>query len=515
MNRLSPFLFPLVLVGFAPISSGAFGAPPPANRGLIAIWYEKKPYLLDLPFIKGGQVVAQWRDMEPREGKYDFSTIDAGLEALAGRQFPATVQINGNLKPEWLFDVVPYCSEKFSTQTRDEKGTLMYWHPRHEKAYLDMIRAYADHLKNSPARSRILGVRLNFDAVGTEHFLSEKTASSIKGWITPPGAEPGPAWTPEWNAAYQANVVRAFVDAFAPDIKLFVRNNLDEGMRKPFEQDFRSGKLGWFHTSSEMEPRPNGEGKYRTFIDYCRSGQTVAYAEPWADAWGRHGGKTDPRWCSAMQFNYWRLLCDLNCGVSYIALYGADLDAAAKGATPNGKSTVDQEEFRQAFEFAARYAGYHASPEQSPGAWVALREGNTLKGDYTFLMERVGDAGAPEKLAGPADQRFGAWARALDDGQAMRFRLDPALAARMAKQPSRIRVVYLDEGAGSFEVKRGDGGAAPLQRIDKKNTGRWQEAMIDVPASAAASSSAGWDIELAAKERTSFHMLEVQLPDTP
>ena len=103
-----------------------------------------------------------------------------------------------------------------------------------------------------------------------------------------------------------------------------------------------------FHTSSEIQPRSKGvQRQYEAFLKYCKPGNTVGYAESWADARGRHGGKTDPRPFGEAQWNYWRLLIDLNCGVSFIAIYGSDL------------SRVGEPEFRQAFEFAAKYAGYH------------------------------------------------------------------------------------------------------------------------------------------------------------
>lgn len=94
-----------------------------------------------------------------------------------------------------------------------------------------------------------------------------------------------------------------------------------------------------------MEPQPNGEKQYRAFHDDCLTGKTLAYAQPWASAWGHHGIKTAPRWCS---------------------------------------------------------------PQVAPGAWVAFREGDTLKGDYAFLMHRQPDQSRGVKNAGPDDERFGA-----------------------------------------------------------------------------------------------------------
>lgn len=45
----------------------------------------------------------------------------------------------------------------------------------------------------------------------------------------------------------------------------------------------------------------SGQAKYQTFIDFCKTGKTVCYAEPWASAWGDHGNQRDPR-CTTICF---------------------------------------------------------------------------------------------------------------------------------------------------------------------------------------------------------------------
>jgi hypothetical protein len=217
-----------------------------------------------------------------------------------------------------------------------------------------------------------------------------------------------------------------------------------------------------------MEPQPSGEKQYRAFNDDCLTGKTLAYAQPWASAWGHHGVKTAPRWCSPPQWNYWRLLCDLNCGVSFIAWYGNDLEVARSGRYRYGKNSTAEaanykDEFDAAFHFTATYAGYHASPQVAPGAWVAFREGDTLKGDYAFLMHRHLDQSRGVKNAGPDGQRFGAWSRLLPRDQTMELELDDSFAASLATQAAELRVTYLDQGAGEFDV-RAAGGATPDQR---------------------------------------------------
>ena len=472
---------------------------PDPNRGLYAIW--AKPEAIELPFIKGGQVVVQWRDLQLGQDKYDFSQLDAKLEAMHKAGRVATVQVNGNQHPTFLFEIVPCHPERLSIQVADKQGTLQYWHPAYVKAYCDFLAAYAEHLKQSPFRSAILGVRLNFNAVGTEHTSLTEADRDPRRWICPPGVSPGPIWTPKTASDYKRLIVDTFVKHFSPEIRVFVRNNVfrDFGQDREFESMFETGRLALFHTSTEVEPRSRGvEAQYLAFLRFCRPGNTLAYAECWADAWGRHGGITDPRWCSPCQWNYWRLLADLHCGVSFVAIYGGDLAHA------------DDPQFRAAFEFAQKYAGYHASPSVSPGAWIALREGDFLKGDYTFLMERLpGDTTDPKKNVGLDDQRFGAWARTIPAGGRLRFSLDERFARSLGGRKAIVRVTYLDSEKGSFNVViPGQTWAAQMA-----GSGRWTTDQLLVPSASFEGSNTKPDIEIQAQIPVSFHMVEVTRAD--
>lgn len=463
------------------------------GSGLYAIWYGRDTALLDLPFLAGGQAIAQWKAVEPQPGHYDFSSLDRQLQPLRERGFKATVQINGNNKPDYLFQQVPYYPERLSNQVQDKPGTLMFWHPAHAAAYQRLIQALGEYLKTTSYRDTVLGVRLNFNAFGTEHTnLPPGKARQANAWITPPGVAPGTDWSQEAVHGYEAMVFAAYLSQIAPQTRVFVRNGLPEDIAKDYRDDFLSGRLSWFHTSSEVEPRTGSEWRYRRFYDDCRSGHTTAYAEPWASAWGYHGGAADDRACSPPQWNYWRLLFDLHNGVSFIALYGDDLRVARDGTYRAGKRLLHDDaadgtdyrgEFTQAFEFAARYAGYHASPETSPGAWFAFRDNDTIReangrppaarrltfytGDYTFLMERQPDQSKPLGTTGPEDQRYGAWARELPAGATMTLRLDSTFAKSLAGKPATVRLVYLS-GTGTFQFS---GETHPVPATDGE---RWQ-----------------------------------------
>jgi hypothetical protein len=169
-----------------------------------------------------------------------------------------------------------------------------------------------------------------------------------------------------------------------------------------------------------------------------------------------------------------------------MGVYGADLANASRP------------EYKAAFEFAARYAGFHASPHAAPGAWIALREGvGRLKGDYTFLMRRLpGAEMKPEQKIGPDGQRFGAWARTLARGDEAKFELDPEFAASL-KSKALLRVIYFDRGSGTFTARSAG------RKYERKLTdsGRWQTAEFQIDPGV---------IAISATTDLTLHMIEVE-----
>ncbi len=500
-------------------------------RGFYLLWAQGKPdadEILALPFMRGGQVVLQWAEVEPAPGRYDFSAVDAGLARFAARRQRATLQINGNQKPAWLFTQVPHVPARLSVQARDAGGTLMFWHPRFQEAHLGMIAALARHLREGSHGGALLGLRLNFNAVGTEHVHVPRELVTPEAWTAPPGVDRAAAGT--FDAAaherYVERVVEAYDRGFGDWTTVFVRNNLPDEVRARHADKFARGRLAWFHTSSEAEPRSAGtERQYGTFVDYARSGRTVAYAEPWASAWGEHGGGPDPRWCSPAQWNYWTLLLNLHCGVSFIGEYYANLRFAVGGQhgrdPPVPPQSAGPREFLAAYQWGAGYVGRHNRPEESPGAWVAFRQNEFVKaanprvtesarhlrrftGDYTWLAERLdGDGSTGVGPVGPADQRFGAFARRYPAGMAARVRLDPSFQRTLAGE-TVLRVIAL--GAGDAEVRVG-----PARFELPLRPGRWETTEIRLPAGALPAVGDAGQVEVRVLSGEIFlHLIEIR-----
>ena len=81
-----------------------------------------------------------------------LAAAPAQMKKLHDQHRMFTVQVNGNDKPAWLFDHVPCLPESLSTQVHDARGTLIYWYPVFERAYLHFLTAYAAFLKPTPVR---------------------------------------------------------------------------------------------------------------------------------------------------------------------------------------------------------------------------------------------------------------------------------------------------------------------------------------------------------------------------
>lgn len=470
------------------------------DRGVSMIWYGSQNNLDDRDgIVANGQIFYMWRWFEPAEGAYAFDDLDAKLKAVHGKNMKATIQINGNVHPDYLFDLVPYLKGKEYPSQHDHDngyGPPMYWHAVYKEKYESLIRALAEHLKDSPYRETVLGIRQSYNAIGTEHHWIRPEDRTQDNWTRESGATWGGPWpwTREIDEQYLTWAIDRYVEHFDPPsgIPVFMRASaLKEGgaASERHRAMATSGELMIFHTSSEPQPRGGKEAQYRVFLDYCKTGKTRGFMESWSLAKTSSSGWDWTRTSQPItrhQFNYWTLLVDLHCGASFPAMRPEDIDRAG---------------CRADYEFAAQYAGAHHEPAVSPGAWIAFREGDYLVGDYTFLMQRRGpDESVP--LYNVDDTRYGLWARRLPAGSNMQVVMDSTFAASLENNTDvTIRIWYSDSNTGSLVTT-----AFGREFVDRKaDAGTWKQAehTVDV-------SRADRRISITAKDGDCvLHMIEV------
>jgi hypothetical protein len=480
------------------------------QNGLYPVWTGNDEYIFNLPIVAGGQIMLQWKDCETQKGVYNFNLLTKLLKAYYDRKLYTTIQINGNNKPDWMFNEIPYLANiQLTSQVGDDKGTLMYWYPSFVNAYTNFLDAFAQYLKTSPYLKSVNGVRFNLNAIGTEHSTPTKSFDN-KGVLIDarnPANYTYPAladksfnqyWTTQIFDQYENTVYAKYASAISSVVRVFLRNNLDDNIMKLAVPDFLSGNMGLFHTSSEPEPRASGgEDKLLAFNTYSRSPKTISYAEPWTDPWGSHAdGTEDPHFCSPQQWNYWRILCDLNVGISQIAMHGDYWTYCMGGPAPANKqfpeinAAARRDEMQKGINFAFKYVGHHNNPSTSPGAFIAFRKstenlsiksnpsfyGGTsfaiqkFTGDYTFLAAHLPDNSTGLKLIGDNEQRYGAFARQIAADGSMKIALHPLFSKAIYNKSVKLRVIYYDGGTENWSVTYGNN----TFTVQNKGTKSWK-----------------------------------------
>lgn len=467
--------------------------PPP---GIYQVWARAHTDAAQ-PWIRGGQIVVQWRDIEPSPGKFDWTKLDQLLAVYKAMGKRATVQVDAHPKPTWLWNQIAHCGV---TQNQE---IPQYWDPLYLTLQQRMINALAAHLKASPDIATVALVRASPNAIGTE--LTDVPS----GYTCTPatnGRISSVAWTMKISREYYAKVMGAYRTAMSPELPFALRVQLFTTTDPPPPTAWLGHDDAWmFGTASDIDTAPVRDAFDVFALNWVRTtNRTQAYWEPHHTRNKRH----------LVSWNYWRLLLELHKGVSYVAVYGQEL---RNGTDP---------EYRSSFDFVNRYAGSHAAPLRSPGAWVALKLGpGRTAGNLTRYMTQIDpentsvavDSGDGLSIVGPLTQRFGRYARRIDGGTTrnrLSFQLDPVFKTGIATAPTKLRMVYLDRGTGQFSVRWGTT-TGTGRWVTKANSGMWKELVVDVPAGSytgALPLSADVNVTALGSDSTLFHMVEVQVP---
>ena len=473
-----------------------------AATGVYLIWGSDAE-AAEMPYVRGGQIRLDWARIEPTRGVFAWNDLDEELAFYHQAGKPTTVQVNSDRKPAWIYDQgIARCG---SYARKNETFDIpQYWNPTYPTLMQEMLQALAAKLRSSPYRSAVLGVRASPNLVGTEPYL-----------LTDAGAAPTSACLADWtvakaNAAYETSM-RLTYNALMPDIRpilrssLFLSVNPDPALRTELLGQDKAWIFGTNADPDNTLPKAN-----QLYNDWVKRGLTRGYYE-----------SKVPSPNHQLSWAYWRQLMDLGRGVSYVATYADDLRGATAGAP-------DSAEYRAAFDFSNKHAGFGHRPEAAPGAWAAFRGGPDATDDnYGMFLTQLNGDGTPgadattvavdsaggTSVIGPADQRFGRFARRTDlaSGKGKIYlRVAPEFNRSLA-YGSQIALTYLDQGTGNISLAWGTG-TGDRRTFTKTGSGRWKRVTADVPAGAITGGlEATADLVVSVTgDDTTFHMVEVE-----
>lgn len=474
--------------------------------GVYMVW-EKTNTPFENPYVKAGQVVLDWNTIEPSRGNFNFASLNNALNRFSTGDKPFVLQINSSQKPAWIYNQPGISQVGTYSNGRFTWDIPRYWEPLYMTLLGEALEALANHVRNHPKRSYVLGVRATPNLIGNEMYNLDDPDANITD------AAAAADWTYAIAKAKYEEVMRLFSTTFmngVDDIQVILRSLLFANLNTStaLKNELLGVDKGWLFGTNGT-PDSDMTVVNNLYNAWVKTGNTRGLYEALY-------GCSD--FTHPLSWAYWRQLLELNRGVYYIATYGDDLDRAMTGG--------NVADFQAIFNFSNKYAGFQDKPAESPGAFIAFRgTANNPKGNYTnfiTLHDSDGTLGGQtdtvyldsidgSTIIGPATQRFGRFARATNVTAGKRtfyLRVDNAFVSSLAATAT-VKVTYLDEGSGDWQL-RWNGGSATTS---KTASGNWRTATFSIPKSGmngslAASSDLLLSVPTGAED-TTFHMVEI------
>jgi hypothetical protein len=166
------------------------------NSGIWDIWgvMDYGPY----PWVKGSLITVVWKDIEVRDGVYDFSKLDARMKDLFRQNKRSAVMVyHGDAAPAWVIDRVGV------SKIIAGKKHPNYLDPEYGRLFYRLTNAVAHHLKNWPDAEELAQIGYIQAPVG-----KSGDKQPWNGWR---GEEPiSKAQWDDWTRKTIANYVQAY-----------------------------------------------------------------------------------------------------------------------------------------------------------------------------------------------------------------------------------------------------------------------------------------------------------------
>jgi hypothetical protein len=560
--------------------------PPPSggkNRpDYVGTWGYRAPTIntTGKPWYKGNWEVINWSDLEPSNNTFNWTEFDAAVNSAYTRGIYFMPMIaGGHQAPSWLYtNGVP----RYHTQFNGGSDFPYYLDPEYQTYFRRMLRNVRDHILSYPAdkRNKIIGIQIAVGASGDPrpYKTSQTGGGSGDGGDfgdSPEGTCHGATSCfiseSEWDA-YQRYMFQYSYDLYkttSPPIHpLF--NSEWESLRQWVADTMpgawmKSGRIGDRYqvngeiNLSEVNLLPslirefyNGHAiRARSEMDLTDKGwftEAPLWNMYWTNLWGLHNGQdihnnaqrdlTNAALYPAFEFysKYAGFKDPQDSPGVWVALHDG-LDASDTARFPEAQfgtaSETNGTRFTKIANAMASYGALQNDP-QAAGAtsYNALNDvgWQIYTDNFQMWLTQIDPNGTSQGLwrQGPKTQMYGRFARRFDHASgkdAMYFDIDNRFfggQALNAGYPVTLRVVYLDQGTGSFALKY-DAVNDPEKTaftVTKTNSGQWKEKIvtvsggyfgnrISVPSSVATGTTADLMLVNADAENDTFHMIEV------
>jgi hypothetical protein len=527
------------------------------------------------PWYKGNWASINWSDLEPRNNTYNWTEFDAAVNSAYTRGIYFMPMIaGGHQAPSWLYtNGVP----RYHTQFNGGSDFPYYLDPEYQTYFKRMLRNVRDHILSYPAEKRniIVGIQMAVGASGDPHpYKTSGTGggSGVGGdWGESPegtchGATSCVISRAQWDT-YQREMFLYSYDLYkttspvihplfnpTPSLVQWVADTMPGAWMK-------TGRIGDRYQNNGEIPNLlpslirefyNGRAiRARSEMDLTDRGwftEAPVWNMYWTNLWGLHNGQdihnnvdrdlNNAALYPAFEFysKYAGFKDPQDSPGVWVALHDG-LDASDTARFPEaqygtgGKTNATR--YTRIANAMASYGALQNDP-QAAGAtsWDALNDvGWQIHTDnFQMWLTQIRPNGTSQGLwrQGPKTQMYGRFARRFDHASgkdAMYFDIDNRFFGGQplnAGYPVTFRVVYLDQGTGSFALKYDavNDPAKTAFTVTNTNSGQWKEKIvtvsdghlfnrISVPSSVATGATADLMLVNTDAENDTFHMIEV------
>ncbi|MDQ1296713.1 MAG: hypothetical protein QG611_692 [Bacteroidota bacterium] len=429
----------------------------PGFCGIWGIWGGEKVSAEGRPWFKGVVVTTDWEKIEPQNGHFVWDSLDSKVRRITEKGLSVMLLVyHGGKCPEWVFEAgVPKVISRLQETGKKSVYTQPYYIDPDFKPLLSrMINETAKHVAEYPPEIRryIVGVQCPTGKSGDpQPYYADPEDKKYDIGVQ----------SPEW-INWTIDMIKVYRDAykdFKPPFFLLFKGpnpatndwllkNIPDSWRKPhaIAQGYQFNNE--IQVMNQLYPLTS---KYIDGVVVRSRGEldnTEYNRKNWFNA--------APVWNV-----YWSGLWNLT--------YGLDIWCQLVGV-------LEDERHVPAFTFFSHYAGYKDAAD-SPGAWVALRDGLDCMDTKRFPEDRFGPVGPHEegRVSENKDryhriaEEFAEYGAALDDVD------NVALRDLLVRRQTGINDVYGYIWADNYGMF--------LEQIDPNETsqGYWRVGPKDQP----------------------------------
>ncbi len=541
--------------------------------GVWGIWGGEKVSTNGRPWFKGVVVTVNWEDVEPEQGRFDWSRLDSKVASVAGKGLSVMLLVyHGTKVPGWVYAQVGV-PKVLTGEKRGRNRQLAhpyYLHPAYKPLLTKLIHETAKHTAAYPPeiRRKIVGVQCPTGKSGDPQPYSGPVLDKQYD-IDAHGKE----WI-DWSIGMFQVYLDAWRDFKPPFFLLFkgpepesnewLIHHAPDSWHKPHavaqgyqmnnEMDYAMDLYPWTHavkdgilvrSRGELDNTENeGKNWFNAAPDW-----NVYWSGLWVLTWGLDiwnqlpGVLQDVRYAPTLSFvsRYAGYKHPTDAPGAWVALRDA-LDAADLKRFPEDKFGEyggspanlchNAERYKKIAEACKAFGARLDDPEHLDVNGLDTRHlckglndvgCNIWRGNYGMFMTQV----APDETSqgywrvGATNERFGRYARGFDHAagkDALYFQLEQGFFS--GAPPSgghlvRVRVVYYDKGTGAWALHY-DAMGNPNQTaltVRKKDSGRWQEVSVvlrDGRFSRAGKRNSDFSLVNPDDENDLFHLIEVE-----